>query len=89
MPATSVSVVVGDHDGFMANLRSQLRPINEWTSKLHADLKNSLSVQSATSGGSDMGGVDHHDKSVSVPSSPHHHHAFTFDEFAGKLDIVT
>lgn len=85
---TPASVVVGDHDGFMANLRSQLRPINEWTSKLHADLKNSLSVQSATNGSPEGGGVDHHCSSISVPSSPHHHHTFTFEEFAGEPELV-
>ena len=59
--------------GFVANLRSQLRPVNEWTTKWHADFKNPLT------------GAECSRNALSVPSSPNRHQSFTFDEFPGLL----
>lgn len=69
---------------FISNLRSQLKPINEWTSKWHCDLmKNSSALPTSP------GAVSHVEtssrSSLSVPSTPNQHQAFTFDEFPGKL----
>lgn len=65
---------------FISNLRSQLKPINEWTSKWHCDLmKNSSALPTSP------GAVSHVEtssrSSLSVPSTPNQHQAFTFDEF--------
>lgn len=67
---------------FISNLRSQLKPINEWTSKWHCDLmKNSSALPTSP------GAVSHVEtssrSSLSVPSTPNQHQAFTFDEFPG------
>ena len=69
---------------FISSLRSQLKPINEWTSKWHCDLmKNSPAALLATS----PGAVSHVEtssrNSLSVPSTPNQHQTFTFDEFPG------
>ncbi len=73
---------------FISSLRSQLKPINEWTSKWHCDLMkaNSPSALASTSPGG--GAVSHVEtssrNSLSVPSTPNQHQTFTFDEFPGK-----
>jgi hypothetical protein len=77
---------------FISSLRSQLKPINEWTSKWHCDLmkaNNSPSALASSSTSPGGGGAVSHVEtssrnSLSVPSTPNQHQTFTFDEFPGK-----
>lgn len=90
------STAVDEMSGsFMANLRSQLKPINEWTAKWHCDLMkinnntpSSPGVGPPSSGNSgsllDPPGTRSR-SSLSVPSSPNQLSAFTFDEYPGKI----
>ena len=72
-----------DRDGsFMSNLRSQLKPINDWTSKWHCELMKS-STPLASSPGAVSNVETSSRNSLSVPSTPNQHQAFTFDEFPG------
>lgn len=68
---------------FISSLRSQLKPINEWTSKWHCDLMKNSPAALPTS----PGAVSHVEtssrNSLSVPSTPNQHQTFTFDEFPG------
>lgn len=70
---------------FISSLRSQLKPINEWTSKWHCDLMKNSPAALPTSPGGAVGHVETSSRnSLSVPSTPNQHQTFTFDEFPGK-----
>lgn len=73
-------------NSFISNLRSQLKPINEWTSKWHCDIMKNHPVLSSP------GSVSHVEtssrNSLSVPSTPNQHQAFTFDEFPGIFHCI-
>ena len=85
---------------FISNLRSQLKPINEWTAKWHCDLMKINNTNTtpppngATSSPAPTGGGGGHQpdpsinpcprNSLSVPSTPNQHQAFTFDVYPGQ-----
>ena len=81
---TTPGVVETDESGsFISNLRSQLKPINEWTAKWHHDLMkiNNTTPPPTTQS---TGEVPCSSKnSLSVPSTPNQHQAFTFDVYPG------
>lgn len=90
--------VADDSGSFIASLRSQLKPINEWTAKWHHELIKTNntpvaavggSVSSPNSGGQVDQAVASARSSLSVPASPNQHQAFTFDEYPGtKFDLI-
>jgi len=86
---------------FISNLRSQLKPINEWTAKWHCDLMKINNTNTtpppngATSSPAPTGGGGHQPdpsinscprNSLSVPSTPNQHQAFTFDVYPGQFN---
>lgn len=94
-PATSETDESGS---FISNLRSQLKPINEWTAKWHCDLMkiNNTNTTPPPNGATSSlapTGVGGHQpdssinscsrNSLSVPSTPNQHQAFTFDIYPG------
>lgn len=83
-PQELVQVETDESGSFISNLRSQLKPINEWTSKwTHCDIMKNSPVSASP------GAVSHVEtssrNSLSVPSTPNQHQAFTFDEFPGRF----
>ena len=84
VPADADALDVDESSSFMANLRSQLKPINDWTVK-HFDLMKMTTGNSTTATNPDGLLLPSARNSVSVPSSPHQHQAFTFEEYPGRF----
>lgn len=84
------ATLTADNDesgSFISNLRSQLKPINEWTSKWHCDIMKNTNPLASGSGVAGHAETNSRN-SLSVPSTPNQHQAFTFDEFPGRQSFA-